>query len=294
MSPLLPVKKIYVDSKFRTPDSESGSNFKFNLPFSITLPRECIFMMDDICIPHSWFSVEPGFNDSLYMWFDFGSGVSDSHIFTIPQGNYNPAIFAAALQLILNTAFLGAGFPLFTVSLDAAMGNLSITFSLPAHPNTKIRILTDDELSTRFNNKFDARYDIQNPASINDILGNYGTSTVQISTDHTTLEGNTTYTSGFLTFSPIDTLYISSPNLGTFTTLSPTGSQNVIKKIPVAADYGYMIIDRITSAHDYLECGNQTLRSLEFNLRDGRGNNVPLHGRNISFSIVFSTLLEDR
>ena len=69
---------------------------------------------------------------------------------------------------------------------------------------------------------------------------------------------------------------------------------NVIKKIPVSADWGYMIIDRVVSQHDYLECGAQNLRTLEFNLRDAKGNHIPLHGENISFSIVFSTQLEDR
>ena len=97
-----------------------------------------------------------------------------------------------------------------------------------------------------------------------------------------------------MNFSPINNLYLSSPDLGTFTTLSPTGSMNVIKKIPVSADWGYMIIDRVVSQHDYLECGAQNLRTLEFNLRDAKGNEIPFHGENISFSIVFSTQLEDR
>ncbi len=97
-----------------------------------------------------------------------------------------------------------------------------------------------------------------------------------------------------MNLSPINNIYLSSPNLGTFTTLSPTGSMNVIKKIPVSADWGYMIIDRVVSQHDYLECGAQNLRTLEFNLRDAKGNYIPLHGENISFSIVFSTQLEDR
>jgi hypothetical protein len=158
--------------------------------------------------------------------------------------------------------------------------------------------LTDAELASNLNGLITPvyPYDNQNPASINDILGHYGTSIKHITTNiaGTTRIKDATFTSGFLTFSAIDNIYISSPNLGTFTTLSPTGSQNVIKKIPVSVDHGYMIIDRLTTAHDYLECGNQNLRTLEFNLRDGKGNYIPLHGRTISFSILFSTILEDR
>ena len=88
-------------------------------------------------------------------------------------------------------------------------------------------------------------------------------------------------------------MYVSSPNLGTFTTIGPRGEQTIIKKIPVSSEFGYMIIDRSTSQHDYLECGKTTLRTLEFNLKDGRGRYVPLHNANISFSLVFSIKSED-
>ena len=54
-----------------------------------------------------------------------------------------------------------------------------------------------------------------------------------------------------------------------------------------------MIIDRNTSNHDYLECSKASLKTIEFNLRDSRGRYVPLHGANISFSIIFSVQKED-
>ena len=95
------------------------------------------------------------------------------------------------------------------------------------------------------------------------------------------------YKSGFLNFQGINNMYLSSPNLGTFTTIGPRGEQTIIKKIPVSSEFGYMIIDRSTSQHDYLECGKTTLRTIEFNLKDGKGRYVPLHNANISFSLVF-------
>ena len=38
MSKDLPVKKIYIDSKFRRGDSVSSSNFKIDLPQTLKLP----------------------------------------------------------------------------------------------------------------------------------------------------------------------------------------------------------------------------------------------------------------
>ncbi len=95
------------------------------------------------------------------------------------------------------------------------------------------------------------------------------------------------YKSGFLNVQGVNNMYLSSPNLGCFTTIGPRGEQTIIKKIPASSECGYMIIDRSTSQHDYLECGKTTLRTLEFNFKDGKGRYVPLHNANISFFFYF-------
>jgi hypothetical protein len=186
------------------------------------------------------------------------------------------------LQGVLDSSFGRT----FNVSYNLTTNNIVIATLSTVPVGANFQILTDNDLATKLNGLFTASFDKNNLASANDVLGNFG---------HSSKFGvNNPYVSGFLNLSPINNLYLSSPNLGTFTTLSPTGSMNVIKKIPVSADWGYMIIDRVVSQHDYLECGGQNLRTLEFNLRDGKGNYVPMHGESISFSIVFSVQQEDR
>ena len=56
----LPVnnKNIYVDSQFKLPECLTSSSFKVELPFSITMPHNAIFTVDEICIPHAWYSIE--------------------------------------------------------------------------------------------------------------------------------------------------------------------------------------------------------------------------------------------
>jgi hypothetical protein len=285
MSPLLPVKKIYVDSTFRTDDSVSASNFKFPLPFSITLPKECIFLIDDVCVPHAWYSIEQSYNDQLYIYLSYSApatGTPVSAVLTLIPGNYSGPTFATMLEAVLNGRFTNT----FTATYNVNTNNVRIGVKSTVPVGANFQILTDKDLTTKLNGLFTAAFDKNNFASVNDVLGNFGFSS--------TYGVNNSYTSGFLNMSAINNLYLSSPNLGTFTTLSPTGSMNVIKKIPVSADWGYMIIDRVTSQHDYLECGGQNLRMLEFNLRDSKGNYVPMHGENISFSIVFSVQTEDR
>ena len=45
--------------------------------------------------------------------------------------------------------------------------------------------------------------------------------------------------SGFLNFQGINNMYVSSPNLGTFTTIGPRGEQTIINKIPVSSEFGH-------------------------------------------------------
>ena len=91
-----------------------------------------------------------------------------------------------------------------------------------------------------------------------------------------------------LRLQPIHNIYITSPNLGNYDTVS-NFSDNIIKQIPVTSDYGYMIVDRLVSFADYLNCPSTTLKTLEFHMRDGRGRYVNLYNNHISFTIVFDT-----
>ena len=64
---MLPIKKIYIDSRFSTSDSISNSNFKIQLNRSISLPKNTVFYIENFVCCHSFYTIESGINDSLYM-----------------------------------------------------------------------------------------------------------------------------------------------------------------------------------------------------------------------------------
>jgi len=284
----LPVKKIYVDSLHRVSEQSSSSNFKIELPYSITLPHNAIFLIDEICIPHAWYSVEEGINDKMYVHtLNTVTGHRFNITIKIPSGNYNGPLLQTAIQA--GFAALSFGF---VVGFDSTTFSLSISVA-SGDTWTKFWIMSDIEISNRLRGAWDAsttgfggNIDTANPASMNDILRNYDIMT-------TRYEQNIPFRSGFLNFQGISNIYMSSPNLGTFTTIGTRGEATIIKKIPVSSDFGYMIIDRSVSVHDYLECGKCTLKTIEFELKDSKGRYVPMHGSNISFSIVFAIKAED-
>ena len=64
---MLPLKKIYFDSRDSTVDSKSASNFKIELPNMVQMPDNTVFFVTDVCVPHVWKTIEEGFNDRLYL-----------------------------------------------------------------------------------------------------------------------------------------------------------------------------------------------------------------------------------
>ena len=92
----LPIKQVYIDSRFKTKDSKSNSEFKFELKQSIQLPDNCVCYIDDIVIPHTWYTIED-FNNKLYVReYDTGVFIT-GRILTIPSQNYTGDLLASAI-----------------------------------------------------------------------------------------------------------------------------------------------------------------------------------------------------
>ena len=145
------------------------------------------------------------------------------YIRPIPTGNYTGPTFATALQTVLNSIVAN----IFTVSFNAQQNNLNISVV----GSTTFKIYTDIESGTSFNTT----------QTIIKILHNEdGTSK--------TYTRASSYTSGFLELISIRKIYLHSPNLSSYTTYGGKGESNIIKKIPVSSDFGYLIIDNFINS----------------------------------------------
>ena len=127
------IKKAYVDSRFRTRDSNSDSDFKFELKEALDLPDNTVCYIDDISIPHTWRTIETH-NNKFYIIFKMfylaGGGYEmteeynyNPYVLELPQGNYTGPQMAAVIQELLN------GFSLsfdFEVLYHPARGTITI------------------------------------------------------------------------------------------------------------------------------------------------------------------------
>ena len=84
---MLPVKKLYIDSKARTSDSRSTSDFSLDLVESLTMPEGAVFQVCDVLIPHSWYLIDDS-NRNLYFFELDGLVGSGSFTIALNIGNY--------------------------------------------------------------------------------------------------------------------------------------------------------------------------------------------------------------
>ena len=103
---MLPLKKIYIDSRDRTVDSKSASNFRIELPNTVQMPENTVSFVTDVCVPHVWKAVEEGFNDSLFLSYIVpgvgGSLIEQFRVVVLEEGNYTLLELATQLQTKLN------------------------------------------------------------------------------------------------------------------------------------------------------------------------------------------------
>ncbi len=63
----LPLKTLYIDTRFMPDDSKSTSHVKVQLANTLYFPNNTTFVIDDISIEHSWTIFEKYYNDHLHL-----------------------------------------------------------------------------------------------------------------------------------------------------------------------------------------------------------------------------------
>ena len=261
-----------MDSRFKTADSYSDAQFKFELKESVQLPDKCACFVDDVVIPHSWYNIDANSNYLYVRKYEYYTDLTTpplltDHMITLEVQNHTFDSLKNALQASLDAAF---GSNLFTVTKNDRSGIITVTIA----SQYNCKIFTDAELKGT-NDWSGSAYDSSNLMSANEVLGvlipNQGisvkTSLVDLRRYHN--------------------VYLSSPTLSSYSTLGPRGENNIIKKVPVSSDYGSMIFDSGVASHDWVNVSKRLLKTLEFRLSDAYGRTIDFHGIPVSFSLIF-------
>ena len=104
---MLPIKKIYIDTRQKTADSASHSDFSIDLPTTFLMPDDTGFYVEDICLPISWWTIEAGVKDTLF-WGQPISGTTQvaQTMSVILAGTYTSDELGIAIVKEMNGQFL--------------------------------------------------------------------------------------------------------------------------------------------------------------------------------------------
>jgi hypothetical protein len=272
------INRILIDSRFRTLDSRSTSDFRVEIPESVQMDDNMSCVVCDISLPITWYVVERDVNDKLYFRIYQANGTTyNDYILQMTSRNYNRGEVAEELT----TRFAALNVPL-SVNEDPFRNLLRI--ELPAGSALSFMIFTNADLKTKCNDTWlGAYYNTLNPQSINDMIGNSDRSMQKYNVANK-FEG------GQFSVVPHATLYIVCPQLGTFGNLGPQGERDILKKIIVTADPNMIMYEQYVNIDDYVDVSKLSIRSVNFRLTDVYGNVVDLHGQNWSFTLLFKSI----
>ena len=291
------VKKVYVDSRFRTNDSDSNSDFKFELTEALDLADNTVCYVDDISIPHTWRTIE-SYNNKFYIILRTTVVNADTtetynwfpYVLTLEEGNYDGYRLASGLQDLINSIEINFTFE---VKYNTATGSIKISettegsgnaFDVPSDFGVVYwQIETNNQYPWRNIEETIVYPDVNSLQSINGVLRN--TEMVPVRLDFF----YNTYQSGFIDLLNIHNIYIHCPNLGHFNSIGVRGESTIIKKVPVSSSFGYLIIDTVVSPHDKMDVSRQNVKTIHITLKDVSGNVINLHGANCSLSLIFVT-----
>ena len=211
------INNVYIDSRYQPNDSVSNSEFKFEIKDALDLPDNTVCYIDDISIPHTWYTVEY-YNNQLYIGSTNPDLTLKASTLTIASGNYTASSLATTLNNILQTRF-----PNDNVSCvyNVSVGTITISSTM------NFRIMTDDfvnnlqGISSWHGNDSEeiGHPDYYNVCPINEVP-RYSTQT----------SPDTSFETGFIDLLNVHNIYIHSCIFGHYSSVGVRGEHTIIKK----------------------------------------------------------------
>ena len=282
MSNRLTYKKIFIDSKYRSIQSNSSADFSIELNESLELPDDTRMYVTDISVPAVWKTTENNFYEYLYvMVFNGDTLVKNFRVFL-----GNKIYFAEQLCFDMvegmnnNTTDLSAG-GIFVYAYSSATRTVEIKVK-DGLPYT-IKIPTDEELQNYVNGIWDngsVPYDNRNPVSINHLLSNFvPTSPIAV------------WTSSYLNLVPFRYIFITSNALSDYRYSAPNSySSSIIRKVLVTEQLGGIINDNQAPHHeDFINVGGRNLKRIDFKITNETGTVMNLYDIPVQFALLLAT-----
>ena len=132
---------VVLNSKFRTADSASSSNFQISIGQSVSIKQ---IVVKSVSMPNSFYNINSSNNVAFLNLIGLGT-----YVVLVPEGQYNLADFLTTLNTLLTAIDIGS-----SVVQNPLTLKLDFSFSYPAQFSTQSNSPLTKVMGTYINNTY--------------------------------------------------------------------------------------------------------------------------------------------
>ena len=279
-------RRIVVDSRYKTDDSASETDFHISLPYPVRVPQGSHLFVEGVTLGHSWPTIQQGVNDKIYVLEELGphsNPVQENHKMPVlSPGTYNGPQLAAELQSAMNaisTITIGGTYQ-YTVTENE--GRITVHHNIPNNLGRAYLYSKEwtDEPATYLHTK----YTPYNGQSANEVLGYM----MNPNQNDQFIHSGQSVTFHFMDLQRHKQLFLCAPGLGESSMQLLNGDTTCIRRILCGASMqGDVITDTLgTTLAPVTFTSEEVLHRMHFILRGWDGKPVATGGHQLSFELV--------
>ena len=275
-------RRILVDSRYRTKDSLSNSDFFVELPYPVTISKGSTMLIDGVCLSHSWSTVQLNVNDRLYVYEEPVGQSGTNRTIQIAEGTYNAVTLKDEILAKLNAGTVLPGQYIMTVddgrltigntSVKATQGQ-ALVWGQDYHDNGALELVFTPYPG--------------NPAM--ELIGLFTNPTLADGTQY--IHSTQSMQCAFLDLQYHKQLFLCCPDLGfESNTMDLRGSTDIVRRVLLGGSaQGDVVNDVLQTGMSTVSFGNDTvLHRIRFQVKGWDGKTIGMSNHQISFEIVLT------
>ena len=283
-------RRVVIDSRYKTADSNSDSDFSIDLVYPMLIPKGSLMYVEGISLSHSWPVIQKDLNDKVYVLEQLGSpgsSADSNRIAVLTPGTYNSVQLAGELQSKLNAASVlatvGGGSYQYTCTVDD--GRITVMHNIPNSIGRGYLYAKDytDDPATYLTTIHASAYPRPDGQAANEVLGYLSNQQSDVY-----IHSANPLTFQFMDLQRHKQLFLCSPGLGECSMQLLNGDTTCIRRILVGSSMqGDVITDVLqTGLASITFPADETLTRMRFILKGWDGKPVATGGHQLSFELV--------
>ena len=270
-----------MDSRFRTKESVSNSDFVISLPYAVTVPTGSVMYADSICLSHAWPTVQTGINDHLYVQEHVTGQAQDSlRTIHLDAGTYNAEELKDHLVLKLNETGTGGKVVNGTYAATLQHGKLTLSNDVLL-ANGKVYIYSKSEANIATLKNLFPYYP---GADCCELIGLWDTPVLADGTGW--IFDGQSLTAQYMDLQHHKQLFLCS-DIGESSMMLMNGDTSCIRRILLAGMQGDVVTDVLSTGLSSVSFGSDTtFQTMMFQLKGHDGKIVNLANHQLSFELI--------